>query len=132
MTESTDNKQYYCCNSNVTAAKVIALICILLRALELYYFNDKPINKALGLELNDCILVYNLTYISIDILLLIGCLSRVRILLLIWLLATGFEMVAAFIVMFVNFGIGISSLLWNAWTCGLVYGAFSDMTNIKS
>ena len=132
MAESTDNKQYYCCNSNLTAAKVIAIICISLRALELYYFNDKPINKILGLHLNDYILVHNLTYISIDILLLIGCLSRTRILLMVWMVSTVFELVAAFIVMFVNFGIGISSLLWNAWTCGLVYGAFSDMTKIKS
>ena len=128
------NKEYYCCATNLTAAKIIALICITQRTLELCYFNDNLIHKALDLNLNDYIFGVFAIYIVVDILLLIGSLLRIRFFLLIWLFFAGISMVLAMTAMFSSyngFGICIASLFWDAWTGGLVYGAYSDICKMK-
>ena len=134
MADTPKNKEYSCCATNLTAAKVIALICITQRTLELVYFNDNLIHRALDLKLNDYVISVFAVYITVDILLLIGSLLRIRILLIIWLFFAGISMVLALIAMFSSyngFGICIASLFWDAWTCGLVYGAYSDICKMK-
>ena len=129
------------CMTNLIACRLIAILSIWIHFISLgfafyisFLVSDEDTSRPVLMLYGTIITIIVLFCLYFDILLLIGSLLRIRILLIIWLFFAGISMVLALIAMFSSyngFGICIASLFWDAWTCGLVYGAYSDICKMK-
>ena len=137
-------RQYCCCGSNLKAAKILAIIFVILRIIQLglgayglVNFDDLIANNnyddvdtfRLMLQIN---LGLSAAFLVIDICLLIGCIKKVPGLLWFWLIVNAIFVVYTLVSAILTFATltivsAVLSILLAVWTMLAVYGAIQEI-----
>ena len=139
-------RNYCCCESNLKASTILAIVFIALRIIQLgisgYSFAnvhnlqiDEEDKEKIELALKIGFALNGL-FLLIDICLLIGTLKKITILLWVWLIIAGISLVYGLVATIVNFSIqGIIvvalSILVTIWAMLAVYGSIQEIKEDK-